>query len=309
MMDLALVLGMLAAGVRLATPIALAALGETVAQRSGVINVGLEGIMLVGAFLAVLFAVLTGSPWGGLVAAIAGGMLSGGVHALLVVRLRIDQIVAGIALIFFGLGVSSYGYRLTLGRQGMAAAVPGFEPVYIPGLTDLPWIGPLVFGQHILVYATLALAVLVSSVFARTRLGLVIKAAGENPAAADALGIDVTMTRALCVIFGGGLAGAAGAFLSIAQLSGFVENMVAGRGFIAIACVVLARWHPIGAILVALVFGIADSAQIRMQTLFPSIPYQFFLIMPYVVALLSFAALGKRSAMPANLGKPFLRSQ
>ena len=308
MIDLALVAGMLAAGVRLATPIALAALGETLAQRSGVINVGLEGIMLVGAFLAVLFAVLTGSPWGGLAAAIAGGMVLGALHALLAVRLRIDQIVAGIAMIFLGLGFSGYGYRLTLGRQGVAATVPGFEPIFIPGLTDIPLVGRLLFGQHILVYATIALAILIAWLFSATRTGLIIKAAGENPAAADALGVDVVRTRSLCVIAGGGLAGAGGAFLSIAQLTGFVENMVAGRGFIAIACVALARWHPIGVILVALVFGVADAAQIRMQALFPGIPYQFFSIAPYLVALLSFVVVARRPAMPAGLGRTFERN-
>jgi general nucleoside transport system permease protein len=307
--DLALLIGMLAAGVRLATPIALAALGETLAQRSGVINVGIEGIMLVGAFLAVLFAVITGSPWGGLAAAIVGGAALGGVHALLAVRLKIDQIVAGIALIFLGLGISGYGYRLTLGRSGAMAAVPGFEPADIPGLTDLPVIGPLLFGQHILVYVTIMLAILLAWMFRATRLGLVIKAVGENPAAADALGTKVPRVRALCVIAGGAFAGAGGAFLSIAQLTGFVENMVAGRGFIAIACVVLARWNPLGVILVALVFGVADAAQIRMQALFPEIPYQFFTIAPYLVALLSFVIFAGRSAMPAALGKPFDRER
>jgi ABC-type uncharacterized transport system permease subunit len=309
MIDIALLAGILAAGVRLATPIALAALGETLGQRSGVINVGIEGIMLVGAFLAVLFAVATGTPWGGLLAAIVGGMALGGLHALLTVRLKIDQIVAGIALIFLGLGISSYGYRLTLGGQGVAASVPGFEPVSIPGLSDIPLIGPLLFGQYILVYATVALALLLRWLLAATRLGLIIKAAGENPAAADALGIDVARTRSACVIAGGGFAGAAGAFLSIAQLNGFVENMVAGRGFIAIACVVLARWNPLGVILVALVFGIADATQIRMQALFPGVPYQFFSIAPYLIAILSFGLVARRPAMPAGLGQPFERTR
>ena len=309
MIDMVFLAGILAAGIRLATPIALAALGETLGQRSGVINVGIEGIMLLGAFLAVLVSVSTGSPWGGLAAAIGGGMALAALHALICVRLKIDQIVAGIALIFLGLGLSSYGYRLTLGREGIAAMVPGFQPVSIPGLSDIPLIGPLVFGQYFLVYATIALAFLLRWVFLATRLGLIIKASGENAAAADALGVNVGLTRSLCVIAGGGFAGAAGAFLSIAQLNGFVENMVAGRGFIAIACVVLARWNPLGVILIALVFGLADATQIRMQALFPDIPYQLFTIMPYVVAILSFGVVARRSAMPAGLGQPFQRGR
>jgi simple sugar transport system permease protein len=279
------------------------------AQRSGVINVGLEGVMLVGAFLAVLFAVLTGSPWGGLAMAIVGGLAMGGVHALIAVKLRIDQIVTGIALIFLGIGISSYGYRLTLGKSGVAANVPGFDPVAIPGLTDLPLIGPLLFGQHILVYATVGIAFLLAWLLKATRLGLIIRAAGESPEAVDAMGVDVTLTRVLCATVGGGLAGAGGAFLSIAQLTGFVENMVAGRGFIAIACVVLARWHPLATLLVALVFGIADAAQIRMQAIFPGIPYQAFAIAPYLVAILSFVLVQRRPAMPTALGQAFERSR
>lgn len=301
--DLALLVGFFAAGIRLAAPIALAAIGETLAQRSGVINVGLEGIMLVGAFVAVLVAVATGSPWPGLLAAIAAGCVMGGVHALLAVILRLDQIVVGIALIFLGLGISSYGYRLTLGAQGAATRVPGFEPVAIPGLSDLPVVGPLLFSQHILVYVAVVLAVALAWMFRRTRLGLVIDTAGEAPRAATALGISVPKVRSWAVIAGGGLAGMGGAFLSIAQLNGFVEDMVAGRGFIAIACVVLARWNPVGAVLVAFVFGLADAGQIRLQAFFPAIPYQFFVIAPYVVAILSMVFFSRRSRMPAALGR------
>lgn len=304
MAELVFISALLASGIRLAAPIALAAVGETLAQRSGVLNVGLEGIMLTGAFLAVLFAVLTGSPWGGLAAAIIGGAMLGALHAFFVVRLKVDQIVAGIALIFLGLGISGYGYRLTLAQAG-AIRVPGFDRINLFGLGDLPVIGPVLFNHHVLVYLAVAAAVGLAWVFANSRLGVMIKAVGENPHAADTAGIGVDRLRAVCVTIGGAFAGMGGAFLSTAQLSGFVENMVAGRGFIAIACVVFARWNPVAAISIALLFGIADAAQIRLQTLYPGIPYQFLVIAPYVVAIISLTVASRSARMPAALGVPF----
>jgi general nucleoside transport system permease protein len=301
--------GLLAAGIRLATPIALAAIGETLAQRSGVINVGIEGIMLVGAFVAVLFSVLAGSPWAGLLAAIIAGALLGALHAFFTVRLKVEQIVSGIALLFLGLGLSGYGFRLTLGKDGAAVSVPGFTELNVFGLADLPIVGPILFGQHALVYIAIISALALTWILARTRLGVMIKAAGDYPAAVDAAGISVDRIRFVCVTIGGAFAAAGGAFLSTAQLWGFVENMVAGRGFLAISCVVFARWNPLLAATVALGFGIADAAQIRLQPLFPDVPYQFFVIAPYVVAVISLVLGSRSSHMPATLGIAFSRSK
>lgn len=294
----------LGAGIRLATPIMLAALGETLGQRSGVINVGVEGIMLVGAFVAVFAAVATGSPWLGLAAAVTAGAAMGAIHAWFCVVLKAEQIVAGIALLFLGIGLSGYGYRLAFGSSGAAVAVPGFRPLDLFGLSDIPVLGPVLFGQQALVYLTFAGAIAMAWMFASTRLGVVVKAVGEYPAAAASAGIGVDKVRFFCVSAGGALAGAGGAFLSIAHLWGFVEGMTAGRGFLAIACVVLARWSPVGAVAVALLFGIADALQIRVQSLMPGIPYQFFVIAPYVVAIAA-VGFGSRTAMPGALGKPF----
>jgi simple sugar transport system permease protein len=293
----------LGAGIRLAAPIMLAALGETLSQRSGVINVGIEGIMLVGAFVAVFASVQTGSPWAGLVAAMVAGAMMGAIHAYFAVILRAEQIVTGIALLFLGIGLSGYGYRLTFGTSGTATAVPGFRPVDVLGLAELPVIGPM-FGQHALIYLTFAAALLMAWMFASTRLGVIVKAVGEYPAAAQAAGIGVNRVRFLCVSVGGAFAGAGGAFLSIAHLWGFVEGMTAGRGFLAIACVVLARWNPLLAVAVALLFGIADALQIRVQSLMPGVSYQFFVIAPYLVAIAA-VGFGSRGSMPAALGKPF----
>lgn len=300
---------LLAAGIRLAAPIALAALGETLSQRAGVINVGVEGIMLVGAFVAVWFAVLSGSPWIGLVVAMIAGMAMAMIHAYFTVVLKVEQIVAGIALLFLGLGVSGYGFRLTIGSTGAVVAVPGFDPLDIFGLAKVPVVGPVLFGQHALVYLLVALAFGMAWMLRATRLGVIIKAVGDYPVAAAAAGTNVDRVRFLCVVAGGGFAAAGGAFLSIAHLWGFVEGMTAGRGFLAIACVVFGRWNPLLTILVALVFGIADAAQIRLQSYFPDIPYQFFVIAPYVVAIISLALGSRGGRMPATLGVPFFRSR
>jgi simple sugar transport system permease protein len=301
----ALVAGLLAAGIRLATPIALAALGETLAQRSGVLNVGIEGVMLVGAFVAVFAAVGSGSPWVGLLAAIVAGAMLGAVHAWLAVRLKVDQIVAGIAMLFLGLGLSGYAFRLTLAGEGAAIRVPGFRELDVLGLAGVPVLGPILFGHHAMVYLTVACAVVLAWALASTRAGVMVRGAGDYPPALDAAGIDVDRIRFLCVTAGGAFAGAGGAFLSIGQLWGFVENMVAGRGFLAIACVVFARWNPLAAILVALVFGIADAAQIRLQSTFPAVPYQVFVIVPYALAILSMVVAPRSGRMPAALGVPF----
>jgi general nucleoside transport system permease protein len=305
-MDEALFLsGLLAASIRLAAPIALAAIGETISQRAGVINVGIEGIMLVGAFVAVLVTVATSNPWAGLAAAILSGAAMGAIHALFTVQLKADQIVSGIALLFLGLGLSGYGFRLTLAQGGSAVQVPGFRELDLFGLADLPFVGPILFGQHALIYIAIVSAIALAWMLSSTRLGLMIKSAGDYPQALDAAGGNVDLVRFLCVMASGAFAAAGGAFLSTAQLWGFVENMTAGRGFLAISCVVFARWHPIGAIIAALGFGIADALQIRMQTSYPGVPYQFFVIAPYVVAIVSLAIASRGSRMPAALGTAF----
>lgn len=306
-MDLVFFSGLLASGVRFAMPLIFAALGETVSQKAGVLNVGLEGIMLVGAFLAVLFALMTGSPWGGLLAAVLGGAALGLLHGLFAVTLKVDQIVSGLALILLGLGLSGFGYRLIF-NEGNVGPVPGFERLDLGFLSDLPVLGPILFSHHALVYLGLALAVLLWWMLTRTGLGLTIRAVGEAPQAADTAGISVDRIRLACTAFGGAMAGAGGAYISTAQLAGFVEDMISGRGFIAIAVVVFARWNPLGVVLVAIVFGIADASQIRLQALFPDIPYQAFIILPYFLALVALATAAKSASLPAALGKSYRRS-
>jgi len=304
-MDSVFIVGMLASSVRFATPLLFSALGETLGQRAGVLNVGLEGIMLVGAFLAAAGAAWTGSPWGGLALAVVGGTAAAAIHALFSITLRANQIVSGIAIIVLGLGLSSFGYRITIGSTSTPPAIPTFDRLEFWGLNEIPVVGPVLFQHHLLVYLAVVAAVALWWFLKRTGWGLEIRAIGESPAAADSVGIGVNRIRYLCVLFGGAMAAIGGAYLSVAQIGGFVENMVAGRGFIAIACVVFGRWNPLGVLLATLFFGAADAAQIRLQTALPNVPYQFFVMMPYLLAIVALVFFARRTRLPAALGIPF----
>lgn len=304
-MEVALLVGLAAAGIRLSMAIAFAALGETVVQCAGVLNVGIEGIMLVGAFLGALGAVWTGSPWGGVGMAILGGVALGAIHGVFSVILRADQIVSGIGLVVLGLGLSGFGYRLTIGAAPVS--VPSFEGWPLGPLARLPIVGAILFDQTPLVYLCVLLAAAIAAVMRRTALGLKLRAIGENPAAADAAGINVGALRFGAILFGGAMAGLGGAYLAIVQIDSFVENMVLGRGFIAIACVAFGRWRPMGVLTAALAFGLAEAAQIRFQTRYPQVPYQFFVMLPYVLAVIALIFVARGSAMPRALGKPFSR--
>jgi simple sugar transport system permease protein len=303
-MDALLIAGLLAAGIRLAMSIAITALGEVVGQRSGVLNIGVEGIMLFGAFLAALGAVKSGSPWAGLALAGLGGLLLGALHGWFAIVQRADQIVSGIAIVILGLGLSSFLFRLTMGAA--PSALPAFRAVDLGALSALPLIGPVLFGQNLLAYLTVLFAIILWFVVSRTPLGLAIRACGENPEAAEAAGIKVNAVRFGCVLFSGAMAGIGGAYLAIAQINSFVENMVVGRGFIAIACVVFGRWHPLGALAAALGFGITEAAQIRLQTWYPQVPYQFFVMLPYLLAIVALVFMARSAALPRALGRAFV---
>jgi simple sugar transport system permease protein len=284
--------------------IAIAALGELVGQRSGVLNVGVEGIMLLGSFLAALGAVQSGTPWGGLALACLGGIALGALHGWFAITLRADQIVSGIAIVVLGLGLSSFLFRITMGNA--PTALPAFRALDLGPLTALPIIGSVLFGQNILAYLTVVIAGALWFILARTPLGLAIRACGENPEAAEADGINVNALRFGCVLFAGAMAGAGGAYLAIAQINSFVENMVVGRGFIAIACVVFGRWHPLWTLAAALGFGITEAAQIRLQTWYPEVPYQFFVMLPYALAIGALVFMARSAALPRALGRPFV---
>jgi simple sugar transport system permease protein len=292
----------LEATVRTATPLALAALGETVSERGGVINIGLEGAMIAGAFAAVVGAGTVGV-LGGLAAGVAAGAFVAAVFALFTVWLRTDQIITGTAVTLGALGLTGALYRAVYGTTGVALTIPTMAPVRVPILSDLPLVGAAFFAQPPVTYLVYFLAPIVTWWLFRTHSGLAVRAVGERPSAAVAAGLSPRTVQATAVIIGGALGGAGGATLVLAQVGTFAEGMSAGRGFIAIAIVALGRWHPLGACLAALLFGASSATQHLFQAMGLALPYQLFLTLPYVMTLIVLAITGGRTAAPAWLGR------
>jgi ABC-type uncharacterized transport system permease subunit len=294
--------GFLAASVRVATPLLFVATGETITERSGIINLGLEGIMLAGALAAAMGAAAWG-PWAGFVCAALAGMLLAGVFALLAVGVRSDQIITGTAITLAGVGLTGTIARQAFGAQGVGLTIPTFSTLSIPGLARIPVLGPGLFQQPVSTYLAVAALPLVWWLLFRTRLGLMLRATGEAANVAKAAGVRTGMIRASATIIGGGFAGLGGATLVLAQVGTFAERMTAGRGFLAIAIVVLGRWHPAGVALAALLFGAASAMQFLFQALGVQAPYQLFLMLPYLLTLLALAGAVGRVRAPGDLGR------
>lgn len=292
----------LEATVRTATPLALAALGETVVERAGVINIGLEGTILAGALAGVAAAGALGVGVG-FVGAATAGVLTAMVFAFFVVTLRANQIVVGTAVTLLSLGVTGLLYRGTFGSAGVALTIPTAGPVAVPLLSSLPIVGRPLFVQPITTYAVYVLVPLVAWWLYRTHAGLALRAVGENPAAATAAGISPSRVQWAAILFGGALGGLSGGALAVAQVGTFAEGMSAGRGFIAIAIVALGRWSPMGVSFAALLFGAASALQFFAQSLGLAVPYHLFLALPYVLTLLALAGAAGRIAPPAGLGR------
>lgn len=291
----------LEATVRTATPLAFAALGELVAERSGVINLGLEGAIIAGCLGA-----LVASGVGGPLVGFAGGMAAGigitAVFAYFVISLRTDQIIAGTAVTMLGLGLTGAIYRGLYGTGGAGLAVSTIAPIAIPGLSAIPVIGPGLFRQTLPTYALYLMVPLLAWWLRDTHAGLALRATGEHEEAAEAAGVAPRRIRWGALIFAGAMGGLCGATLVLAQVGTFGEGMSAGRGFIAIAIVVLGRWSAFGTALAALVFGAAFALQYLFQALGWSLPYQLFLAMPYALTLALLALLRGRATAPAGLG-------
>jgi general nucleoside transport system permease protein len=294
--------GFLAAAVRVATPLLLAATGETVTERAGVINLGLEGMMLAGALAATLGASAAG-PWTGLALAVLAGMLLATAFAAIAIGARADQIIAGTALTLGAVGLTGTIYRQAYGTGGAGLALPTLAPVPIPLLSRIPILGPALFDQPAPTYLAFVALPVVWWLLFRTRPGLALRATGEGAAMARAAGVRTRLVRAAATIVGGGFAGLAGATLVLAQVGTFAEKMTAGRGYVAIAIVVLGRWHPAGVAVAALLFGAATALQYVCQALGLAVPYQLFLMLPYVLTLLALAGAVGRVRAPADLGK------
>ncbi len=287
--------------IRTATPLAFAALGELVTERAGVINIGLEGAIIAGCLGALVASGSLGAG-AGFVGGGLAGLFMGAVFALFVVALRTDQIITGTALTLFGLGVTGTVHRY-LTADGATVAAATVAPWPVPLLSDLPLLGPVLFRQPAPTYALYALVPLLAWWLQRTHGGLALRATGEHAEAARAAGIATERVRWLAILFGGMMGGLCGATLVLAQVGTFNEGMSAGRGFIAIAIVVLGRWTPLGTAGAALVFGAASALQFTFQALNWDLPYQVFLALPYVLTLLLLATLRGRAAAPAGLGR------
>lgn len=296
---------LLTTDLRMAAPILIAALGLLIMEKSGVVNIGCEGMMLFGTFTGVFFARLFGSPWIGILFSGMTGMVAGTLFAYIVVTLRANQIVTGIALNIIALGATSTLNRVIFGVSSQAARAPGFEPVPVPLLSKIPVIGNALFNQMGPVYLALLLVPLIRWFLLKTTIGLRIRAVGEHPHSADTAGISVTAVRYGSIIGGSFLVGAAGGFLSLGILSLFSENMVSGRGYIALAVVIFGGWKSWGILFAALVFGLGDAVQIKMQTSGSVIPYQFLMMVPYLLTILALSGIVGKSEAPAASGKPF----
>lgn len=290
-----------------ATPLLLAALGEILVQRAGVINIGIEGLLLCGAFAGVVGSYWTGSPLIGFILGATSGALLSLIFALVTIGLGANQIVAGVSINLFAMGLTGVLYRGIFGITGQALIVPTLRPVEIPILKNIPFVGPIFFKHNLVVYFALLLVPFFSFFLFRTRGGLQLRAVGEHPQAAETLGISVSKTRTLTLLVEGLLAGVAGSYLSLAYSNTFIEGMSAGRGFIALAIVIFGRWYPVGALAAALFFGGATTLQFHLQALGSTFPYQFILILPYLLTLLALASTKTPLTAPAALGEIYRR--
>lgn len=301
------IIGLLAATLRLAVPILYAALGELITERSGVLNIGIEGNMLVGALAGFIGAYYTGSPWGGVVFALVAGLLMGLLMAVGSVTLRADQIASGIAINIFALGITGFFFRYLFEESFLPPRIKGFTSVHIPGLSDIPFLGPVLFQQVMLVYVAFLLVPLIWFFIYRTNFGLTMRVVGDVPEAGESVGMRVARTRYVCTGIGGMLSALGGSMLSLGHMNMFVEEMTAGRGFIALTAVIFGRWNPGRTLVATLLFGFADALQLRFQALGFGIPFQFLLMTPYVLTILVLVFARKQADAPAALGVPYWR--
>lgn len=295
----------LEASVRLGVPLALAAMGETITERSGVINIGLEGSIIAGALGGTLGALAFGVAGPGIAVGAVAGVGVALVFAAFSIGLGTDQIITGTAVTLGGLGMTGAIYQARFGATGTALTLPTLPSVRLPLLGEIPIVGSALFDQPVTAYLAYALAPLLWYFLFRTAIGLELRAVGESPDAAQAAGVRVRWVRFWATLFGGALAGIAGAHLVLAHAGTFAENMSAGRGFIAIAVVVLGRWNPLWVLVAALLFGAASALQFFLQALGLDLPYQLFLALPYLLTLAALAGWVGRARAPAALALPW----
>jgi general nucleoside transport system permease protein len=297
---------LIAATLRYATPLLFGALGGIMSERSGVVNVGLEGMMLMGAFFGIFGADLLDSWFLGLLVGMAAGGALAFVHAFFSINLRADQIVSGIALNFLALGITGYVFLDHYGDQGTPDNIPRVPDIHIPGIKNLSFFGDAIGNTNTLTWVALILVVLLTTFLFRTPRGLRLRSVGEHPRAAETVGISVPRTRYIAVIMSGVLAALGGAYLSIGFVGSFNQGMTAGRGFIALACVIFGKWHPVGALGAALLFGFSTALAQRLPAFSPS-GAVLFQALPYVLTLIAVAGVIGRSRPPAAVGQPYVK--
>ena len=298
-------IGILYSGIRLAAPYLFAALGETVSQRAGVLDLGVDGIMLMGSFIAFYVVFKTGNLWLGVAASIGVGMLMGLLMAVISVTFQAEQGISGIGLYLFGLGLSSLLFRTMIGS---VKGITSFQPLRIPVLSDIPVIGEIFFNHNILIYMAYVMVPVIWFIFGKTTLGLKIRAVGQNPEAADSLGVNVNRVRYFGVIFGAAMAGVAGATLSTGLMGVWQDNITNGIGFIAVALVYFGGWRPLGVLFGSLLFATVNAFQLWIQVKGIPIPSELAIMLPYVLTIIVLVFASGRVRQPAALTKPFERS-
>ncbi len=308
-LDLAFISGLMGATMRMATPIIFAALGEILTERAGVLNLGIEGIMLMGAMTGFIFTYSTGSIWFGVFAAACVGMLLGMLMAVLSVNLGLSQHVSGLGITLFATGLAMFIYRLYIGSPTVPPVIEPFKQVALPVLSKIPVIGPGLFTQYTLTYIAWLLVPVLSILLYKTTIGLKIRTVGENPVVADTVGVNVTLTRTVCLIAGGALMGIGGAFLTLAHQNMFLIDVIGGRGWVAIAMVIFGNWNPLKATIGALIFGFLDGLQLRLQSVGLVLSFHLFLMIPYLLTIIALIGVSRRAAVPAGLLKPYRREE
>ena len=304
-----LIISILATAVRMGTILLLAALGELIVERSGVLNLSVEGMMLSGAFGGFIGAYYTNSLWLGVLSAILAGLLVSALFGLLAIILQIDQTVSGLTVNIFAAGLTFYLYRALFPNVG-ATNIPALKPFsvfQIPYLSDIPIIGKILFSQYALSYLAFFLMLLVAFYLYRTKSGLILRTLGENPRVVDMKGINVMRYRFLAVLFGGMMAGLAGSFITLASVGIFVADITSGRGWLAIAIVIFGDWKPVKILWASLFFGFIDALQMQLQALGVQLPFQLFLAMPYILTTVAVFLARKRSGAPLALGVHYVR--
>lgn len=298
------IVGLIAAMFRVATPLIFGTLGELISERAGILNLGIEGTMFLGAFVGFAVAFTSGSLWIGLLAAILAGVLAGLLMAVLTVSLGLNQHVSGLGMTLLLTGLSLFFFRIIFGERSVQPSIQAFPTLKPFG--DIPVLGPIT-EQYALTYIAILLVPILWWLIYRTSFGLQIRAAGENPEAADAAGVNVFRTRYIALGLAGGLMAVGGAFLSMAQLGSFTFGIVNGRGWVCIALIIFANWHPVRVLWGALLFGGLSALQLRLQSTGLKLPYELFLALPYLMTILALTLAGRNVSGPAAVLKPYRR--